>query len=215
MHRNPGLYLVGLTGGVGSGKSTVGRMFADLGWVVLDADRLAHEILDEPEVVDLVVDLLGDEVMVDRSAPRTLDRKRVGARVFGDAGALAGLNAIVHPRVRRRMEECMAALAGGPGARGIVLDVPLLLETPYRDICDVQVFVDVPEDVRRERARKERGWDRGELERRESFQTPVEDKRRQADHVIRNDGPCEATLDLVRSLSADLQRRGGVRLGPA
>lgn len=171
------MIIVGLVGRMAAGKSTVARMFAARGAHVIDADALAHEVLDEPQVRRAVADRFGSGVS---GAAGRVDRQRLAAIVFG-AGpaadrALADLEAIVHPRVRERMEAELAAHrraeAAGGGTRVVVLDVPLLVQAGWADACDLIVAVECEESVRRARltgrgvtgaqqSGRDRAWERG------------------------------------------------------
>lgn len=171
------MIVVGLVGRMAAGKSTVARMFAARGAHVVDADAIAHEVLDTAEVRRAVADRFGDRVL---AADGRVDRRGLAAIVFaGDeraAGALADLESIVHPRVRARMEAALAAHrraeADGDGPRVVVLDVPLLVQAGWAEACDRIVVVECAEPVRRARlaargldagqqAARDRAWDRG------------------------------------------------------
>lgn len=175
--------VLGLTGGIASGKSFVAALLAERGAVVLDADRHAHAALAEPAVVAALVARWGPSVVAEDGV---LLRREVARRVFGaDADAVAErrfLEGLVHPRVRDRLraELANADRAGAPVA---VLDIPLLHEAGWVATCDAVLFVDTPIDVRRERAAR-RGWTADELARREAAQTPIDLKRDTADFVI-------------------------------
>jgi dephospho-CoA kinase len=162
------MIVIGLVGRIGAGKSTVARRFAEHGAAVIDADRLAHEALADPAVVAEVVARFGAAV---RDAAGRIDRSALARLVFGPTpahdAALADLESIVHPRVRRRIE---AALAAG-SARVVVLDVPLLMQAGWADLCTDLVVVGCEESVRRGRlaargwspeqiAARDRAWDR-------------------------------------------------------
>lgn len=183
--------IVGLFGGVASGKSRVGAMLAARGAKVLDADRMAHAELERPEVRDEVVALLGPEV---RGPGGALDRAAIARAVFGDRARLARLEGIVHPRVMAEIgaEIERARAPEGGTRRVIVLDAPLLAEAGGMGLCDERLFVDAPREVRERRA-AERGWAPGELERREARQRGLAEKRSEATFVIDNGGDLAAT----------------------
>ncbi|MEZ5964960.1 MAG: dephospho-CoA kinase [Planctomycetota bacterium] len=193
-----GNIVIGLLGGVASGKSTVARMFAERGFVVLDADQEARQVTAEPGVVAAIVARFGAAV-----APAgLLDRAALAKIVFADATARADLEAIVHPAVRARLTERLdSALADG---HSVLLDVPLLLEGGLIARCDTCVFVDASEPVRRARARA-RGWDDAELARREAAQTDLSVKRARCPHRISTHGNFE---DVRRQVDAVLERLG-------
>jgi dephospho-CoA kinase len=194
--------VIGLLGGVASGKSAVAAMLAERGARVLDADRLAHAELAREEIRDRVVAALGPEVL--DASGRAIDRSALGRRVFGDRAALARLEAIVHPGVLAAIERELEA--GRPGATGrqpvLVLDVPLLAEAGVLGRCREVLFVEAPRAVREARARS-RGWAAGELERREAHQAPLEEKRARATFVVRNDGDLAETSAQVARFWAE------------
>lgn len=181
--------VIGVLGGVGSGKSSITRMLQGHGALALDADAVAHESLNDPAVVKEIVERFGSGVI---DARGRIDREALGRLVFHDESTneREALNAIVHPRVRERLDAELSA-ARREGIRFVVLDVPLLLESKYKSECDCLVFVRSKFATRLERVRS-RGWDEEELRRREAAQTPLVEKERLADFVVDNDGPIEA-----------------------
>ncbi len=174
---------VGLTGGIGSGKSEVSRRLAARGAVLVDADVLAREAV-APGTAGLadVVAEFGPEVL---TADGELDRRALGARVFDDDAARARLERIVHPRVRARAHELETAAA--PDAV-VVHDIPLLVETGQADGFDVVVVVDAPDDVRVQRLVSGRGMSADEARARIAAQASREDRLAVADHVVDNSG---------------------------
>ncbi|MBC2877169.1 MULTISPECIES: dephospho-CoA kinase [Streptomyces] len=186
---------VGLTGGIGAGKSEVSRRLAAHGAVIVDSDRIAREVV-EPGTAGLaaVVAEFGPEVL---TPDGSLDRPRLGAVVFADAGRLAALNAIVHPLVRARSAELEAAAA--PDAV-VVHDVPLLVENGLAPLYDLVVVVDAREDTRLDRLVRLRGMAPEEARARMAAQATREQRLAAADIVIANDGPVaelEARVDEV------------------
>lgn len=189
---------VGLTGGVASGKSTVSRLLAERGAVVIDADLLAREVV-APGTRGLgdVVELFGPAVLTPEGE---LDRPALGAIVFKDPEKRRQLEAIIHPLVRARSARLEEAAA--PGAI-IVHDIPLLAETGQADAFDAVIVVDVPAEVQVERMVRDRGWSRSEAESRIAAQASREDRLAIATHVIDNDGTLEelaARVDEVLAL---------------
>lgn len=155
------MIVVGLVGRIGAGKSTVARAMADLGAEVVDADRIAHAVLAEPEVVAEIVTRFGSDVV---DAAGSVRRPVLAERVFGRTpthdAALADLEAIVHPRVRRRIDERLAAIAGAEPSDEpavAVLDVPLLMQSGWDERCDWLVEV-VCDEAERHRRIERRGW---------------------------------------------------------
>jgi dephospho-CoA kinase len=194
---NKRLLVVGLTGGIGSGKSTVASIFQELGARGMDADAVGHRVLDQPEVVRRLVKAWGPSIV----AQGKVDRRALAALAFRTPGDVRRLNAAVHPAIRR---ELMARIRRERRTGGIfILDAALLLEAGIQDWCDRIVYVDVPRAVRLRRV-KGRGWNAGELHRRERWQWPVARKRAASDYVIRNGGPMAATRNQVRVVFKDL-----------
>jgi dephospho-CoA kinase len=193
---------VGLTGGIGSGKSEVSRRLRELGAVVIDADVLAREVVAPgTDGLGRVVEEFGIGVL---TADGALDRPALGAVVFGDDDARKRLEAIIHPRVRARAAEIEAQ--AGPDAV-VVHDIPLLVETGQQDGFDVVVVVDVPPDVQLGRLTGERGMTADEAQARIASQARREERLAAADLVIDNSGDL-ADLDArVRDVWTRLRDR--------
>jgi dephospho-CoA kinase len=177
--------VIGLTGGIGSGKSTVAAMLGELGAVVIDADKVGHEVyLPGTDGFRRVVEAFGAAIV---APDGTIDRRRLGARVFGDPAELARLNRVVHPligeEIRRRMQ---AALAEG-GGRPIVVEAAIMLEAGWRFFDRIWVVV-VRRDVAVARVMASRGLSRAEVEQRIDAQMSNAERRQVADVVFENDG---------------------------
>jgi len=198
--------VIGVLGGIASGKSAVARALAGEAGVILDADRIAHAALETPEVRDWVRRRVGAHAI----GPQGVDRKALATHVFTDPALRAELEALVHPRVREEIRSQLT-LARSRGVARVVLDVPLLLENDAQHQlvreCDALVFVHSDATVRAERARRTRGWTSGELERREAAQAPLELKRARADFVIENDGDLNQLSANVAHALRELESR--------
>ncbi len=182
---------VGLTGGIGSGKSEVSRRLAALGAVVVDADLLAREVVAAgTDGFDEVVAAFGAEVV---GADGELDRSWLARRVFGDDGARRRLEALVHPRVRARAREIERQAADDAV---VVHDIPLLVETGQQDDFDRVVVVDAPDDVRLDRLVRTRAMDRDEARARIDAQASRQQRLAVADEVVDNAGEL-ADLDVL------------------
>lgn len=194
--------LVGLTGGIASGKTEVARMLAAKGAVVIESDVLAREVV-EPGTPGLaaVVDEFGPDVL---ASDGSLDRKRLAREVFTDPRARARLEAIVHPLVRERAAELVEA---APPDAVVVQDIPLLVETGQADRFEVVVVVDVPEQVQLERLTRLRGMTADEAKARIRAQASREERLAVADVVLTNSGDLaelgEQVDELWRRLTAD------------
>ncbi|QIP87023.1 dephospho-CoA kinase [Streptomyces sp. Tu 2975] len=193
---------VGLTGGIGAGKSEVSRLLASYGAVVVDADKIAREVV-EPGTPGLaaVVDAFGPEVL---TADGSLDRPKLGSIVFADAERLATLNGIVHPLVGARSRELEQA-AGSDDV--VVHDVPLLTENKLRSLYDLVVVVDASQKTQLDRLVRLRGMTEGEARSRMAAQATREERLAIADLVIDNDGPLEELEPQVREVWQELTRR--------
>ncbi|MER6912842.1 dephospho-CoA kinase [Streptomyces sp. NPDC000594] len=193
---------VGLTGGIGAGKSEVSRLLASYGAVVIDADRIAREVV-EPGTLGLaaVVDAFGPAILTPEGS---LDRPALGAVVFADPERLATLNAIVHPLVGARSQE----LEGAAGPDAIVVhDVPLLTENGLAPRYDLVVVVDADPATQLGRLVELRGMTESEARARMAAQATREQRRAIADLVIDNDGSREELERQVREVWAELGRR--------
>ncbi len=187
--------VIGLLGGIAAGKTTVAKMFAGLGARVVDADAIGHAALAEPEVRGQVVARWGRGVL---DAAGGVDRAALARRVFADPAEVAALEAITHPAILGEMRRLIDA-ARRDGAPAVVVDAPLLVEAGLAELCDVLVFVECPQEVRRARA-AERGWDPAELARRERLQRPLELKRARARLVVDGNAALETTFRQVQEL---------------
>ena len=193
---------VGLTGGIGAGKSEVSRRLAAQGAVVIDADLIAREVV-EPGTDGLaeVVEAFGPGVLRPDGG---LDRARLGDIVFADPALRSKLNAIIHPRVARRMAELERA--AGPGAI-VVHDVPLIAENGRAGAYDVVVVVDAPPRIQAERLVRRRGMTREQARARMAAQASREQRLAIADIVIDNSGSLAELDRQVGDLWAQLRRR--------
>jgi dephospho-CoA kinase len=195
--------LVGLTGGIGSGKSTVSRMLQERGAVVVDADALAREAV-EPGTPghDAVVERFGADVV---GPGGELDRAALGAVVFADPAARKDLEAIVHPEVRRRFAEQSERYQDTDDV--IVFSAPLLVETGTHRAFDVLVVVSASTQTQVERLVHDRGMSEEQARARIGAQLPLEDKAAVADVLLDNDGPVEELEQQVDRVWAELRAR--------
>jgi len=186
--------LIGLTGGIASGKSTVAALLSRRGAVVVDADALAHEVLlpDGPAFDDVVA-RFGREVLDGTGA---VDRSALGDIVFADSALRADLERITHPRINTLMQERLAA-ALDSGAPLVVADIPLLFERDLESAFDGTMLVYVPPAVQLRRLRDRDGLDDMSAQRRIVAQLPIDDKRARATWIIDNAGDVDATAAQV------------------
>jgi dephospho-CoA kinase len=192
---------VGLTGGIGSGKSTVGALLAEHGAVVIDSDALAREVVAAGSAgLDAVVDAFGPEVLTESGE---LDRAAMGRRVFADRAARARIEAVIHPRVRQRAAEIEAS---APPDAVVVHDIPLLVETGQAASFDVVVVVDAPVELQVDRLTRERGMTTDEARSRIDAQASREERLAVADHVVVNDSTPAELSSAVDRLWTQLSR---------
>ena len=199
---------VGLTGGIGTGKSEVSRRLASYGAVVIDADAVAREVVapGTPGLAE-VVQAFGPEVL---RSDGTLDRDRLGQLVFADESLRMKLNAITHPRVGERMAELERQAGGAPV---IVHDVPLLAENHLAGSFDEVVVVDVPPRIQAERLARERGMSKDQAEARMGAQASREERLAVATIVVDNSGSLAELDREVGELWTELRRRARAAQG--
>ena len=199
---------VGLTGGIGAGKSEVSRRLASYGAVVIDADAVAREVVapGTPGLAE-VVQAFGPEVL---RSDGTLDRDRLGELVFADESLRMKLNAITHPRVGERMAELERQAGGAPV---IVHDVPLLAENHLAGSFDEVVVVDVPPRIQAERLARERGMSKDQAEARMGAQASREERLAVATILVDNSGSLAELDREVGELWTELRRRARAAQG--
>lgn len=197
------MLLVGLTGGIGSGKSTVAAMLLERGAELIDADEISREIVEPGEEAwGKIVEHFGDEIL--REDGR-LDRDKLAAIVFADEAQRSVLNQITHPRVMDRMAQRMAVLADTDAI--VVCDVPLLTERGSQNLFQIIVVVEAAEEVRIERLMDSRGYTREQAVERIQAQASSDERRAIADVVIENDGDLDALVAQVDALWQRLQEQ--------
>lgn len=187
------IFVLGVTGTPGSGKSTVSRILAEAGAFVIDADIEAREILESPETAPVLIKVFGRDIMNQDGKP---DRQKIAETVFTDSRRLQELNALIHPRVRDRFRQKASTLQPGTV---IVYDVPLLFESEMESLCDWVISVSAPESLRLERV-NQRGWSESEFRRRAITQMSDREKDERADQIITNDGDLAGLRKRLQSL---------------
>ncbi len=203
--------LVGLTGGIATGKSTVSEMLRQRGAVIIDADVLAREVVEpgEPALRAIVAEFGAGVLQPDGR----LDRKKLGAIVFGDAAKRKRLEGITHPAIRERFARHLAELMAAGFAGLVFFDAPVMIESGNYKTMDRMVVVATDEPIQVARLMARDGIDRDEAMRKIRSQMPLAEKVKLADHVIRNNGDrreTEAEVERVyRALLDDLAARAG------
>ena len=179
--------VIGIIGGIGSGKSLVAEEFVKHGGYLISGDKLGHEALHQPDVKNRVLERWGQEVFQDGE----VNRKKLGAIVFRDPAELRALESLVFPWIERRMKEEIAKGQVKEKARFIVVDAAVMLEAGWNRNCDKLVYVDAPRDIRLARLSSRRSWTEQELDNREKAQWPLDKKKAAADFVMDNSGSPE------------------------
>ncbi len=212
--RNGPIPVIGLIGGIGSGKSAVAGHLGRLGAFVLDADAIGHVFLEQSPGRDRVLERFGEEILEpfgEFGIRREIDRRALGALVFQSPGALRDLEAILHPLMRKTFEKAIARESRRGRVPLVALDAAILYEAGWDTLCDSVVFVDASPKTRLARLEASRGWTPDVLDAREKVQGPLEEKRRQADHRIMNDGTPDELAASVEAFWPTLKSRPGRR----
>jgi dephospho-CoA kinase len=166
-----------------SGKSTAASELGKLGCAVIDGDSIAHQLLEEKDVLKKVIRVFGKEILDDKGK---ISRSELANRVFGDPAKLKTLTGILHPLVMARVEQLITQYAPQPAVRAIALDIPLLVEVGWEKRCDHLIFVDCAPPIRLERARKTGVFDADHLKIRENLQISLDKKKHIADNIVDN-----------------------------
>jgi len=175
--------VIGILGGIGSGKSTVAAAFGRQGCAIIDADKMALEMLVDEDVGRQIADIFGPDVFLPKGG---IDRKKLADRVFSNPELLKKLNEIIHPRVLKQTETLLARYLADEAIPAIALDVPLLMETGWHTRCDVLVFVEGDLAVRETRVHQKGRFDADQIKKRENFQISLDKKREIAQYIVKN-----------------------------
>ena len=186
---------VGLTGGIGSGKTTVAKGLEQLGAALIDADSKGHIVLEIPEIKLQLADVFGNDIFVEQQ----IDRKKLAERAFANSDSIRHLNRIVHPKILTLIAEDLQTLSRQDYPY-IVIDAALLFEVNLDKLCDCTVTVDAPVDQCFERVQKRNQLSKSQIRKRMRFQLSFSEKREKADYVLLND----VTLDQLQRKIIDL-----------
>ncbi len=181
--KSPIISVIGIVGGVGAGKTVVADEFVRLGCVKIDADLIGHELLSCEEVQAELRQRWGDDVF---AGAGEVDRRKLGNIVFCDECELQELNRIMHPRIRKRIEERIGQIVAAGTCKAVVLDAAVLFEAGWNDLCTSVVFVESDGELRSNRVLSERGWAKKVWADREKSQFSLDRKRLVCDYVIDN-----------------------------
>jgi dephospho-CoA kinase len=208
VHVVEGKPVIGIAGGIGSGKSFIARLFAELGCAVIDSDAQARAAYRDPAVLQTLRSWWGDDLFL---ANGEINRPVVARKVFADEEARRRLEGLIHPWVAEARRREMTAAAHDPQVVAYVWDTPLLFEVGLNAECDAVVFVDAPLQQRLRRVAETRGWDEAELLRRQKSQWPLDKKRRISDHVVTNTADADYARGQVREVLSRILARSSNR----
>ncbi len=197
--------IIGLVGGIGSGKSFVAKLFGEQGCLVIDSDAQVRLAYDDPEIRSTLQSWWGEEIFTPAGK---IDRSAIAGRIFNHAGDRRRLEELLFPWIDAARKRQMQAAANEAQVIAFVWDTPLLLESGLYAQTDAIVLVDAPEKLRLGRVQQSRGWTADELRRRENLQSPLDKKRKIADYTIVNTAEAERIRGQVREiLSRILSKR--------
>jgi dephospho-CoA kinase len=196
--------VIGILGGIGSGKSTIAAEFAKLGCKVIDADKIAHELLDESSIKEKLLDFFGRSIL---DSSGKIDPRKLAEIVFTDQKKIVSLNSIIHPLVLQRTQELIELYKNQNQVKAIVLDMPLLVEVGWHKRCDKLIFVKCEQKLRLERAKK-LGFDENHVKIRENFQISLDNKASLADNTIENNSDLSAIANQVTGIFSYIVNNG-------
>ena len=197
--------MIGILGGMYSGKSTVAAELAKLGCAVIDVDSISHRLLEEKDVLKKIVRVFGKEILDDKGK---ISRSALANRVFGDPAKLKTLTGILHPLIMVRAEQLITQCAPQPAVRAIVLDIPLLVEVGWEKRCDHLIFVDCAPPIRLERAKKTGVFDADQLKIRENLQISLDKKKRIADNIVDNNSDLSGLSKQIACIFSTIVDKG-------
>jgi dephospho-CoA kinase len=189
--------VVGLIGGMGSGKSLAAAEFAKYGARVISGDKFGHEALRQPDIKESVARRWGSEIL---DSTGEVDRRKLGTIVFTEERERKALEGLVFPWIERRIGEEIARAKADPSVSLVVLDAAIMLEAGWAGACDRLVYVDAPREQRLQRLAEERGWSDQEVDKREKSQWPLTEKLKRADWTLDNSGSPEKLARQVQEL---------------
>jgi dephospho-CoA kinase len=189
--------VIGITGGIGGGKSTVAGMFGELSCLVISADEQVGKAYQDPAIIAQLQQWWGPEVL---TANGQLNRHKIADIVFQDSDQLNRLEGLLHPKVAQLRARQMEQAGDDPQVKAIVWDTPLLFEAGLQGGCDAIVFIEASPGQRLQRLAQSRQWDQAELDRREKSQWPLDKKREISDYIIDNTADADNVRGQVRQV---------------
>lgn len=194
--------MIGILGGIGSGKSSVIRGVQGWRFRIIDADRIGHDLLKMPSIIQRLEAAFGSTIVDDGQ----IHRSRLAELVFADTQqsqqALETLNSILHPEIRTEILKQIRS--AGKDVDAVILDAALLLEGGWAEHCHHLIFIETPDRIRQQRVIQNRGWDHDELEQREARQMPVAEKKAKADFVVDNSGSLQMASSEMEAILASI-----------
>ncbi len=196
-HLSPHKPIIGILGGIGSGKSLVAKHLQSLGAALFNADSAAQQLLDQPNIIHQLTNCFSETILNENG---TINRAALANITFNDKNQRDKLERIIHPLIRQQCDNFISDAQNNPDVVAIVLDIPLLAETDWHKDCDYLIFVKADKKIRLQRVAKQRQWPPDELQRRENIQMPLDKKLKLAHHVVANDSDETECLAQVRNL---------------
>ena len=196
--------IIGIAGGIGSGKSFVANLFARQGCLVLSADDQVRALYADPDVKNSLRQWWGDAVF---NSQGEVDRHAIAHKIFANPAEKKRLESLLHPRVQHLRDQAMRAAADDPQVLAFVWDIPLLFEVGHHTHCDAIVFVEAPFEERLARVLQARGWNEAELVAREKLQLPLDNKRRMSNYILQNTADVGFAQSQVRDVLSQILAR--------
>jgi dephospho-CoA kinase len=193
--------IIGISGGIGSGKSFIAQLFADEGCLVLNADDQVRTLYADPSIKQTLKTWWGDQVF---NTQDEVDRRAIAHIIFADPEQKKRLESLLHPRVEQLRQTAMQAAADDSQVLAYVWDIPLLFEVGLHARCDALVYVDAPPEQRLQRVRQTRGWEESELLRREKLQSPLDNKLRMSNYILKNTADVGFAQRQVREVLSEI-----------
>ncbi len=187
--------VIGIAGGIASGKSTIAEMLESLGADVIDADKICHQLINTEDIVHEITQRWGKHIQDNHGK---IKRHALAEIVFSDRVEVSALNSIIHPKAIEQIKSRIAKLKDDAATKAIVLDAALLVESNLIDICDITLFVDTKRNTCKTRVQNSRKWHLDEITKREKFQGLLQQKREIADVIINNNNSKEDTTNQVK-----------------
>ncbi len=189
--------VIGILGGICSGKSTVAAEFAKLGCKVIDADEIVKKLIEKRNIKEKIATSFGQDIL---NRQGKIDRRKLAGVVFSDSDKLSLLNSIIHPPVLARTEQLIKRYNRQKHIKAIVLDMPLLAEVGWANRCNRLIFVDCKQKLRLKRAQKKGIFNRNQLKKRENFQISLDSKAKLSDNTINNNSGFRALARQVADI---------------